>query len=192
MGSLAAQLYTAFNTSWLINDQQSGATADVSFWVPTGITTPSTYYLGLMATPNYTVPPNPISTYYVYSPSGTNALPPLVAPSSFHTVWTCSGNDKPSNLGIYNPVAPSGYVAIGSVAVMNFNHQPSPLDFFGLMCVRSDLTVQVTLGANDLIWTDRGSGASGDVSVWRLPYSGVCFAAAGYPTTITATDVAQP
>jgi len=185
------QNWATFNTSSIVNDRGSRADSDASFWVPTAYPAGSKF-LGMSATPNYNVPPVPLEPYYLFSadPSAPGA-PPFAAPVSFRELWTCSGDGQPSDLGIYLPVAPAGYVGIGFVAVMDFNHPPVVTDFPDLVCVRQDLAVQVSLGANSLVWNDKGSGAPVDVSVWRLPNSGAGAAtvADGYPTSVNVWDL---
>lgn len=181
--------WTTFNTSTIVNDRGSRADSDASFWIPSAYSA-GWKFLGMSATPNYNVPPSPLEPYYLFqaAPGGS----PLAAPVSFRELWTCSGDGQPSNLGIYLPVAPAGYVGIGFVAVMDFNHPPVVTDYPDLVCVRQDLAVQVSLGANSLIWNDKGSGAPLDVSVWRLPNSGAAAAtiAGGYPSSVNVWDLA--
>ncbi|WP_276482685.1 Vps62-related protein [Paraflavitalea pollutisoli] len=181
----------------VINDMESYATEKVSFWIPAiqnvvPTATLSSYaYTGYYATDSYQNPPSgSMNIYQANNWNQPGTLPCFAAPLEFVPVWTCSGNGSPSYLGIYAPTPPQGYVAIGSVAVMDFKAPPTVDQFPGFMCVRSDLATQVTLTTtSNYIWADHNSKATGDVTVFQLPNSGVCYAVSGYPTTVTAWDI---
>lgn len=185
-------------SSVLINDQGSRSKTDMSLWTPDPaalvVNSVQYYYLGLFGTNNYDCPPTPRGPFFCYALNDDNGNPILEAPTGFTTVWESKGNKQPSNLGIYNPIAPPGYVSIGSIAVMDFNNPPVIGSYPLLMCVRQDMHVNVTLTESDLIWTDQGSGTPENVSVWMLPNSGAAFAYrssrnAPYPTSIDAIDI---
>jgi len=73
---------------------------------------------------------------------------------------------------------------------MDFNSPPQVAQYPGLMCVRQDLVTPVTLNTtSNFIWADHNSKATGDVSVFQLPNSGLCYAVSGYPTSINAYDI---
>ncbi|WP_446901338.1 Vps62-related protein [Burkholderia sp. YIM B11467] len=173
-----------------VTDSGSRASGDISFWIPYEI--PAGWsMLGMSATPNYNSPPS--LTQNVYKPSEPNGL---ISPTGFAQVWTCVGHDQPSNLGIYMPIAPDGYIALGCVAVTNFNEPPGSSSFPALKCVRQDLCEQVTLSSDaNLVWTDAGSHAPIDVCVWMLPTAKTCVATArgnGYPSSIVVWDLKNP
>lgn len=183
----------------IIDDRESHATADISFWIPSihqqlpgSKTTPITspfYYMGYYATNNYTTPPAGFCNIYQGN-DGSESNPCFKAPTGFAEIWTCSGNGAPSYLGIYNPIAPDGYIAIGTVAVMDFKWPPTVDQYPGLMCVREDLVTQVTLNTtNNYVWADHNSKATQDVTVFQLPNSQLCYAVSGYPSSVTAWDI---
>lgn len=193
---------TFFTSSHVINDRGSGAKMDMSLWTPNlsklnppGHGGQNWSYLGLFPTNNYNDPPSPPGPLFLVRSlviDGPGGKPPLMAPTAFAEMWECRHNNRPSNLGIYSPVAPFGYIAIGSIAVMDFNNPPKVSEYPNLMCVRQDLCVKVTLTQNNLIWNDHGSGAPQDVSVFMLPNSNTCIAVAGYPTTYDTYDIRVP
>jgi hypothetical protein len=170
-----------------VTDNGSRADSDISFWVPDGI--PNGWsMLGMTATPNYNNPPSLTQNIYQSSrPEG------LARPVGFAQVWTCVGHDQSSNLGIYMPIAPDGYIALGCVAVPNFNQPPNFPSFPALMCVQQDLCEQVTLSSStNLVWTDQGSRAPLDVCVWMLPNAQTCVATSrkdGYPGSVVVWDL---
>ncbi|MBP2845903.1 Vps62-related protein [Dickeya oryzae] len=186
---LQFQSTNTFVLNNIINDVGSGADQDLSLWCPV---VPSGWsYLGLYPTNNYNNPPNPSGPQWLIQGSDTTCLS---APTGFSTIWTCSHNDRPSNLGIYAPLAPNGYIAIGSIAVMDFNSPPTVGAWPNLMCVRQDLCQQVTLSLTNRIWCDQGSRAPLDVSVWLLPNALTCVATVGngYPDEVSVWDVKNP
>lgn len=174
-----------------ITDQGSGAYTDIAFWQ----VQPNNgfYYLGLYAVNNYNNPPQGFQmTYQANNLDNKGAC--LVAPTGFSTVWVCGGNGGNCWLGIYAPIAPPGYIALGCVASSNFYTSPPQLsDFPGLMCVRQDLCTQVVLTVDqNLIYADHGDGCYDDVTVFMLPNSQTPYAVSGYPNSVVAYDVAIP
>lgn len=173
-----------------VTDVGSGAHDSISFWMPKNISGDWSM-LGMTATPNYNNPPATTQNLYKSSPAGG-----LARPAGLVEVWTCVGHDQSSNLGIYMPSAPDGYIALGCVAVMDFKQPPILSSFPALMCVRQDLCEQVTLSSDtDLIWTDQDSRAPVDVCVWMLPTAQTCVATArgnGYPSSVVVWDIKNP
>ena len=152
-----------------VTDKGSKATLGVSFWTP--LPPDGWFYLGMYATPNYNNPPSPSGPIWVVQSSETSDTdedPPLAPPSLLVQTWTCVDGDQSSNLGIYSLVAPPGYIALGSIAVPDFKSPPDPDDYPELMCVRQDLCTQVTVESGNVVWTDKGSKAPLDVTVWLL------------------------
>ncbi|WP_431819681.1 Vps62-related protein [Burkholderia sp. F1] len=182
---LISQAISAFSSNQ-VTDVGSGADSAISFWSPQ---VPFGWgMLGMTATPNYNAPPS--VTQNVYRCSGAGGVS---TPSALLKVWTCSGHHQSSNLGIYMPMAPNGFIALGCVAVMDFKEPPSLGDFPALICVRQDLCEQVTLSNDtDLVWTDKDSKAPNNVSVWMLPTARTCVATVqrdGYPSKVSVWDI---
>lgn len=172
-----------------LNDVGSGAKDNISFWIPAIPKDSLYYYLGYYATSNYNAPP--AGSLMLYKANNDDPKNPcLVRPVDFAMVWECTGNGKPSYLGIYSPVAPKGYLAIGSIAVPDFRNPPHVDQYPNLMCVRADLATSITVNTtNNLVWADHGSGAKGDVTVYQLPNSLSCYAVSGYPSSSQAWDI---
>lgn len=177
-----------------VTDQGSRAKASVAFWQPNGLA-PNQYYLGLcgQSIRSYNnLTPYGVSTYVYTMKDNDPANPLLTPPIGFHQLWTCVGNDQPSNLGIYTLIAPPGYVGIGCVAVPDFNTPPLLSNYPQLMCVRADL-VNFSDTANQIQWTDQGSGAPLDVTVWASPLSNISIAtvSTNYPSQAQVADLIQ-
>ncbi|CRM20579.1 Insecticidal Crystal Toxin, P42 [Pseudomonas sp. 24 E 13] len=106
-------------------------------------------------------------------PTGTALKPP----TDFERVWAF---EQPGhNVSIWRPVPPEGYVAMGLV-VGNGLLEPS---VNAVRCLRDDLPV--TSHIDELLWSDRGTGAPGDFSAWSVkpptaPPAEVYFSAATF------------
>lgn len=178
-----------------IDDQGSRADRDVMFWLPSGLTSQQ-YYLGMIACsiPNYnnSTPPTGTFTYIFNLENDDPANSLLARPTGFTQLWACVGNDQPSNLGIYTINAPAGYVGLGCIAVSNFNSPPQISDYPQLMCVRGDLVTSGYTVSNS-IWTDKGSGAPLDVSIWQSPLSNIALANLNkeYPNSHQVSDLSR-
>lgn len=86
----------------------------------------------------------------------------LSRPTDFELVWKESGSGTSARTSIWRPIAPEGYVALGLTCSSDHN-KPS---FNSVRCVRIDLVVAATVG--DLIWDDKGSGATLNFSAWGI------------------------
>lgn len=172
----------------IVNDVGSQANTDISFWYP-AYTQQGYYYVGMYATDSYTAPP--AGGMYVYQAVNDDPDNPcFAAPTGFSQMWECTGNGSPSFLGIYNPIAPNGYIAIGTVAVSDFRNPPTVAQFPNLMCVRQDLATQITVNIqSNLIWADHGDGTNDSVTVYQLPNSLACYAVQNYPNSSPAFDI---
>lgn len=201
MSNLIVQAINQFDLSNIINDRGSGAWDRGSFWAPDttalGTGPDQYYYSGMFGTSNYECPPNPSGPLFAFQMYDDNGETALASPAGFSTVWTCSGNGQPSNLGFFNPIAPDGHITVGSIATMQFKNVPQIADYPNLMCVRQDLCEIVTLTQTDQVWTDRDSDAPQNVIIWKLPVSGAMYAIGytrdeGYPSTAIAYDIVLP
>ncbi|UST80177.1 Vps62-related protein [Pseudomonas siliginis] len=84
----------------------------------------------------------------------------LRRPDDYELVWKDSGSGSKRDLSIWRPLAPAGYVALGSVC-SNDHEKPS---LNAVRCVREDLVI--ASNTTDLIWDDKGSKARQRVSTW--------------------------
>ena len=86
----------------------------------------------------------------------------LSRPDDFEQVWRDSGSGARSDLTIWRPIPPDGYVALGMVCS---NGRDKPL-LNTVRCVRSDLVIASPI--NHMIWSDKGSGAKEKCSAWAI------------------------
>ena len=82
-------------------------------------------------------------------------------PRYFYPIWDDRGSGAYWDVTFYRPICPSGYVALGDVAVRSHDAFPNQSD---AVCVKRDYVV---VGNWKFIWNDRGSGADRDVSVYQ-------------------------
>ncbi|MGB8920057.1 MAG: Vps62-related protein [Pseudomonas sp.] len=86
----------------------------------------------------------------------------LSRPDDFELIWKDSGSGSKKDGAIWRPIPPEGYVALGCVC-SNDHDKPS---LNAVRCVRADLVTASKV--NELIWSDKGSGAKQSVSVWSI------------------------
>lgn len=157
-----------FTKIW--DDKGSGATKDVSFWRPKNI--PQGYYiLGDVALNRFEPDQkNPLYTLIVKPKDPTMIQPP----KKITTLWRDKGSDAEKDVYIYKLECPQGYVALGMFAskTNDFSDgQRSKCRCFKktetLKGDWGDLKDPTNANTAEPYWTDSGSGADKDVSVWR-------------------------
>jgi hypothetical protein len=90
--------------------------------------------------------------------------PPLAAPVRYDELWNDSKSGADMDGTCWAPVPPEGYTALGAYFQQGHRNRPTSNDPGVMVCVRDDLLATVALG--DQIWSDRGCGHEGDLSVW--------------------------
>ncbi|WP_158566747.1 Vps62-related protein [Actinomadura craniellae] len=88
------------------------------------------------------------------------AKPQLAAPTGYERIWKDAKSGGKYYGCIWRPIAPAGYVPLGCVASPNTYDEPPTS---AIMCVREDLTYLADLSAS---YSDRGTGATEDLSTW--------------------------
>ena len=152
------------------SDKGSGADLDGFFYTPSAES--SYYVIGGYA--SRTGDPN--SKKCVISvrqsknnPEETPEL--LVPPGDWSLIWTDKGSGADTDGSMWNGVPPSKkYRCLGSV--MQKGYKKPVLSNY--RCVHSGLTKKIQ--NKSIIWTDKGSGADKDVTVFNLPNSKTFFA----------------
>ncbi|MHC8384239.1 Vps62-related protein [Pseudomonas sp. LB3P14] len=102
----------------------------------------------------------------------SNKAKALSRPTDFEQVWKESGSGAAARTSIWRPIPPAGYVALGLVCSSDHG-KPSTN---AVRCVRADLVIAANVG--DLIWNDKGSGATLNFSAWSIE-----------PTTAAAGEI---
>ncbi|TEA61408.1 DUF946 domain-containing protein [Pseudomonas sp. CH235] len=88
----------------------------------------------------------------------TNALSP---PDDFEEIWS-DATSTPAGGTLWRPIAPEGYVALGTVC--SINHEKPLLS--SVRCVREDLVIEASVA--ELIWNDRGDRSRQYFSAWSI------------------------
>jgi hypothetical protein len=147
------------------SDRGTGADSDLSTWTPN---LPSGFHaVGYLAKNGYDQPTREI----LVVKGLVNGI--VAYPTGYRLVWTDKGSGGDQDGAFWEPIAPSGYVAMGTVVTASWT-QP-PLD--AVVCVRADLTVKGMIGS--LIWNDAGSGADADLSLWTVNAASYLHTASG-------------
>lgn len=92
---------------------------------------------------------------FVVTPVNDDKNNPCLQPPAGFSLTASYANGS-SGFYVYTPVAPNGYIAVGSLIVNAGLSQnvPPPVDAFpGLMCVRQDLVTPVTLSSPNYLGT---------------------------------------
>lgn len=142
----------------LYNDKGSGADTDGGFWRPSP--PDGWFFFGDYLQGNYGAPSMPSITVKVTNDDTDN--PVLKSPTSYAQIWLDKGSGADMDGSIWMPVPPPGYVALGAVSNTGYS-APAPNK---LVCMRFDLVQAGTLG--QLIWSDKGSHADGDVANYAI------------------------
>jgi len=152
-------------------DEGSGSQQDGAFLLPR---VPAGYYIiGGYAQGNYSLPSDCVLAVKPDGRPGSELL--LQRPRDWQMLWTDRNSGAWMDGSIWHPVAEnSDYVCLGSIAEQGYR-KPALNNY---VCVHSCLVEY--LPAGNSIWSDRGSGASQHVSVYKLHNSNSFYAVPGH------------
>ncbi|MCB1332179.1 MAG: Vps62-related protein [Roseivivax sp.] len=159
---LEVRLTDEFRLIW--NDKDSDADRSVSIWRPR---VPSGWYsLGDLARPSHELGTGSKKPYAIIVRPRPGRDDALARPTGVTKVWD---NEK-SNGGVwtafYVPNCPSGYTALGGLAITSVSNLDG-----NLRCVKNDAVAMATW-KQPSVWDDKGSGARDDVTLWQPEYNG--------------------
>lgn len=98
----------------------------------------------------------------------------LVSPGDWSLIWTDKGSGADKDGSMWNAVPPSKkYKCLGSVMQKGYKKPVLP----NYRCVHSGLTKKRL--NKSIVWSDKGSGADKDVTIFKLPNSKSFFAVGG-------------
>jgi len=140
--------------AFIYDDRGSGADNDFSAWRPEGLRNDGWYRLGDLGLPNYG--PAPTNGLLVKAPGDI-----LVPPYDYNLIWKDSGSGGNMDGSFWEPIPPTGYTCLGHVAQPNHGKPSTDL----IRCIK---TSYVTDADKLWLWTDAGSGAYWDVSVYQV------------------------
>jgi hypothetical protein len=145
--------------TWIASDVGSGADLDLTLYRPKPDDT-SYFIIGDYAQGNYG---SPTGASFIVKAINDDPNAPLLKPAkAWSVVYTDQGSGGDYDWSIWSAVPPDGYVSIGMVGQLGYD---SP-DIQNYRCIRKDLVVQSTVGAS--IWSDEGSGADDDSTLWSI------------------------
>ncbi len=181
--SLTYRLETKINCSgeptW--NDKGSGADLDGFFFDPN---VPASYFpIGGYGSQNRAG--RHCVTVVHDSPNNPKSAPRLLAlPTGWELVWKDKGSGADLDGSMWQPVPPSKeYICIGSVSQIGYTRPTVP----HYRCVHKSLVEKVSL--TTVIWSDIGSGADKEVTIFKLPVSGSFVAVQGRRDSVTRFDL---
>jgi hypothetical protein len=149
----------------IYSDKGTGANFDLSTWAPV---VPSGFSaLGDLAKNGFETPTTSIIVV-------KGLVDGAVAyPTGYRLVWKDTGSGGDQDGAFWEPVAPAGYVAMGTVVTASYTQPP----LTAVLCIHEDLMVKANIG--DLIWNDKASGADKDVSLWSIETSSNLYLSSG-------------
>jgi hypothetical protein len=149
---------------WLWGDHGSGSKKDCGVWHAKAQYNGTLKPLGSIAFGSYNGPTGNRATLLVGANANSGGTPAVKAPTGYTRVWKDEGSGGRYNGSFWRPTAPSGYVAVGDVCSDDGWSEPSKSMIW---CLRADLVSDGSY-SGDAVWTDRGSGAKANVSLWDV------------------------
>ena len=175
-------LYVSYtsNYNFVYNDTGSGSDGDVTIYRPAP-TDVNYFIVGDYAQGNYGAPAG--SSIIVSAVNDDPDHPLLAVPSGYQQIWNDKGSGGDYDGSVWRPIAPDGYLVLGCVGNQGYDQPVIP----NYRCIRKDMVTDAAVGA--WIWSDKGSGADNDVSLYQNagasglfvaqgnydPYTGPCF-----------------
>ena len=164
-------------------DKGSGGDLDVSIYGPTlaaGFRSIGSYAQG-----NYDAPNGCIAVVKALVESLPNGKPPFVSPSGYDLIWDDKNSGADMDGSVWQPrAADSDYVCLGSVGQTGYS-QPH---ITGYACVHKCLVKSISTPTAP-IWTDAGTGATAQVTIYQLPGSQAIVASPGRNSPPSPTDL---
>ena len=169
MANILFDIRTATKVNKIYSDKKTGAKAGVSIFeadlnnIPQG-----SYIIGQVAVPQTNAEYVPSSSIILVKPTGSHLV---ATPVNYEKKWNDKGSGGEQDCTFWRVIPPSGYVSLCDVVTSTYSEPTT--DFTSkFACLReSDL---ILAKINDLpIWTDKGSGAHSDGSIWQVDGPGV-------------------
>jgi len=156
--------------SW--DDSGSGADLDGYFFIPQASKTE--YIIGGHASGKRSSKYHCVTTVSEAANNPKDAPAILVKPADWKQVWKDSGSGAVKDGSFWHAIPPdSNYKCIGSVSQLMHNQKP---DLHNYRCVHKSLTDKITTTA--VVWSDKGTGAAQQVTMFNLPVTGTYIAVA--------------
>ena len=141
------------------NDSGSGADADGAFYSP--VTPPGYEVIGHYGQSDYSSTRGAVAVVKELLPGA------LAQPTGYQMVWKDTESEANRDGAFWRPIPPTGYTCLGQVVTgYDFGTGYAPPSLDAIRCVRRELIAPARI--DRAIWTDKGSGAEADLSVWHL------------------------
>mmetsp|Transcript_16287 Transcript_16287/g.34391 ORF Transcript_16287/g.34391 Transcript_16287/m.34391 type:complete len:460 (-) Transcript_16287:44-1423(-) len=175
-----ARIQTKFISSFefIYNDKGMGANTDFSVWRPELSSNDGWYMLGDVGLPRYI--PAPEKGLLVKA-AGDALAPPL----DYNFIWRDTGSGGLMDVSFWEPIPDVGYACLGHVVQPNYRKPSTDL----IRCIK---TTYLTSAKKNLLWSDAGSGADFDVSVYQVESWYPCKAGPQPNTFITSNTREAP
>lgn len=165
------------------DDGGTGADLDGYFYIPT--VSQSEYMIGGYASREEKSSDSCVLTVSepANNPQGTPKL--LVSPMDWKQIWKDKGSGAKKDGSMWEAIPPdSNYKCLGSIPQSGYDQKPILPNY---RCVHSSLTEKIV--TNALIWSDKGSGANKEVTMFTLPNTGSFIAVGARISKIEAYDL---
>jgi len=176
------RLDTKFTCTQTLNwdDRGSGADLDGYFYIPS--VSQYEYIIGGYATQKEESSNACVITVSESQNNPENTPTLLVAPIDWKMIWKDKGSGARKDGSMWEAIPPdSNHKCLGSIPQLEYDKKP---DLPNYRCVHTSLTEKLI--TNSIIWSDEGSGADKEVTMFRLPNTNSFIAV---PTKISETEV---
>ncbi len=187
ISELSYRLETKQNCDQTLNwdDSGSGADLDGYFFIPNAKN--SEYIIGGHASGKRTSDYHCTTTVSEAANNPKGIPPLLVAPVDWKQVWKDSGSGAAKDGSFWQAIPPdNNYICIGSVSQLTHNAKPNLPNY---RCVHKSLTDKIVTSA--IVWSDKGTGADQQVSVFRLPATGAYVVVSPRADKVEAYDLKE-
>ena len=137
------------------NNKGSGARVNMTIYRPKTLDE-GWYWIGDLVETSYNAPTQQVMLVHANDSSA------LAAPVDWKYVYSDYGSGADLDTSVWIPVPPTGYVALGCVAVQGYKKPVLP----GFRCVNKSYCVDGTEGS--MIWNDKGSHGRYDIALWSV------------------------
>ncbi|WP_299496897.1 alkaline phosphatase family protein [uncultured Shewanella sp.] len=158
----STQYSTSQEYTQVYHSAGTGVENDISIWAPN--INEQHYYLSQLAVAGNTIPSVASIIFMKDDPSV------LAKPIGYEFISYDKRSGGTQDVVYWRPIAPSGFTCISDLATIGYEGNsltpydiPEPI-MPNFRCINHTL---ITVGAFHKIWTDKGSGAIMDVSVWN-------------------------
>lgn len=180
-GEAGLEIQRVCNLQPTYNDKGSGGNQDVSFFLP--VAPPGYSLLGGYAQGNHY---SPDSCVMAVRPVNNDSNVLLQPPRDWQRIWTDRNSGARMDGSIWQAIPENAdYICLGSVARQGYNKPVLP----NYACIHQCLVEKVAV--TNFIWSDRGTGASQDVSVYRLHNSNSFYAVPSHDSPRVLRDIKQ-